>query len=281
MAAYYDQIPLSPSVHPSVPASPEDSEIDNSSSIDFDYEDDKENRETIRRDFAGIQCWARYRKDYIKPSQAVVVEGHFLNFFKLPVEIRHKIFCLLLRTGKALEQMPEDQSYENYDKTPFDTRLFAVNRQFLAEGPPAFYGQNTFLINVYENQALPLWIRNASPHHSMDGVRRVHIWIFFVTKESSADMGPRLRSIFTVLASLKLAFLRITPVCQNSWYNVELDKVFDEMLAPAEMIQGVNEVIFTNRDSMREAYALYEHQPVGTEQTRSRLRESMMSPKLT
>lgn len=278
MAAYYDRIPLSPSVGLSAPGTPGSADLDDCSSFDDGLESD--NRQECRQSFAGIQCWTRYRKDYTKGAGEKGLATQFHQFFELPTEIRYKILGLLMTASKELEHMPEDRSMEDYGKIPFDTRIFAVNKQLLAEAQTVFYSQNDFLVNVYENLPLPLWIREPSSRPVAE-VRRVHLWIFFNTEKWSPDMGPKLRSIFTVLASSKLTRLRITPICQTSWYNDEIDGAFDKILSPAEMIKGVDEVIFTNRDSMRSMYMLYEHLPVGTEETSARLKKSMESAKAT
>ena len=188
--------------------------------------------------------------------------------------IRQQILRVLLAAPKELTQQSDHLSAHEEYKIPFDTRVFATNRQLLAEGQAVFYQHNTLRVNVYEIQPLPLWI--TSPPPAINGARKVHIWIFYHSTKGTLDIFRQMKKFAQTLKLCKtLEQVRVSPVVQASWHNPELDVAVDKTLDPLKEVRGVGEVLFSDRETMRNAMGLWEHFPAGTEEERSVIKRCM------
>ena len=273
---WLETVPLSPSIQSKGSEADSESFGDVEDSEYFSYQD---NVREWRRDRRGVQQWTRYRRDYRKASDAVgVSQSRFQYFFKLPLEIRQAILKLLLTAQKEVKQMNDNLSARDDLNLPFDTRIFATNRQFLAEAQGAFYQYNTLFISIFEYEPLPLWITSPASR-PISHVRRVHMWIFLNKVEMTAPLKRRLeRIVNTLQRCISLAQVRLSVFCQRSWHRPEIDTEIKPALEPLLELRGVEHVVWTDLETLRD-FGLHEHLILGTPEQRESLKKIMEGPR--
>lgn len=252
-------VPLSPSVH----TSSGESEASVSEIRSKKVERVRGNEQRI-----GAQCWARYRNDHTRAcgGSAVPVPRQPFRFMDLPTEIRLQVFKILLTHDKEIVQMPVNNPTKDYQWLPVDTRVFTVNSRVKEEAEQVFYRNNTFRVDAHD--LLPLFIlRLAGPAaaNAKALFRRIHVRILYrVTIPSSAGKPEALRARDDLQQRLKLTSralmqcTRLTLIEMTPMYRAGrlvrrgLSRDFDKFIGCFAEIRGVENVVFTDAQKIRE-----------------------------
>ena len=125
LATYSARIPLSPSVHAS------NGELESEEA----YRPAQQQRIAENERRLSDQRWARYRLDHHKACGGAFnpISAEPFDFLRLPVEIRYKIYEMVLKQEAPVKQDSSDS------KGPIDVRIFTVNRQVYAAAIEVFY----------------------------------------------------------------------------------------------------------------------------------------------
>jgi hypothetical protein len=271
--AYNKRIPLSPSAHST------DVDSDLSDEDDFEYYD----RYSEARRRSAVQKLNRYRRDHRKAcggadARLPVLEQSF-RFLDLPMELREKIYAMVVGREKELYQMNADGSAKE-EGGPIDVRIFAVSKKVFAEAVRVFYRINILRVVINHDHNLPLFMSASTgreaPRPSIH-LKRVNLWVYFNLIESKRWTEDVLK---TACAELKkcehLLQLRITAVSQTGRVDEAKHREWDRMLELVAEIP-VDHVVFTDSESLRMQYEMYHHVIIGTPEQATRVKQLMES----
>lgn len=265
-AAFNARIPLSPSV-PSEPGS------------------DNSEDEGVLEERRGAQRWNRYRRDHPKAcggAFAPTPDKPF-PFFRLPLELRRRIYGLVLGKRLLLRHEEADESADGVEG-PIDVRLFAVSKMMQEEAMSFFFENHVFAIDVGDDGILgelPLFARKDTQRRKawpVEKIKRVEISVTILKSLQVPFLEPLLERVCDMLAGCtQLAEVRITPTCPMRSHGAPLDPDMDGLLDSFSCVKGVKNVIWTT-DAMElwTRYEMYDSRVVGTEEQRVRIGRIMM-----
>lgn len=271
--AYNERIPLSPSVHST------DRDDSGLSDDEFEIEGYNQYIEACRR--RDVQQWNRYRRDHPRACGGALLPIPAQPFrLDLPLELRWKIYAMVLGNEKALTQMDANGSADD-EEGPFDVRIFSVCRQVFAEAVDVFYRINILNVSVSHDVDLPLFISAPTGRKAprpTTHLRRVNLWISYSRPETKRWIESVLRRVCEVLSKCeRLIEIRISAICQQSWVNDSMHRNFDRMLELVSVIKEVDRVIFTDKDTLWTQYMITESVPLGTPEQAARIKKIMES----
>ena len=268
---YGARIPLSPSVHAS----------DGESESEETGDASRNERITENKRRRTEQRWARYRLDHSKACGGSLnsVPAKPFNFLGLPVEIRDRIYEMVLKREVAVKPDLNDP------KGPIDVRIFAVSRQVYTEATEVFYRVNTFAVRI-KDWNLPTFVLESAGkrvHHSVKLIRKMHIWIFF----RWVIEDRRILNIFKALAAMlsrceNLTDLKITSATALPRHNPNQVQNFGSWLECFAVVRGVKNVRFTDQVDLDELFKMdnfMQYVAVGTEEQELRMKRIMESSK--
>lgn len=275
LADYNARMPLSPSVH----SSDGDSEFDADEYWEYTSDRHQENEERRLK-----QIWNRYRRDHPKACGGALtpVPAQPFAFLRLPIELRHRIYGILLSHEVQVRQLefgkPNDGAWE-----PIDVRMFAVSKQMHAEAMAVFYQKNTFFVRCSDNwhsYNLPLFIREASgvePTRPAERIQRIHVQLGLAKEVESLSVRPQLEHLCDILKNGKeLLEIKITGLGSGS-RDPELDRAFDQLLECFTVVRNVTKVVFTDLQGQRLEPGSNYNPVVGTVEQARRVRSIMES----
>jgi hypothetical protein len=263
--AYNKAVPLSPSAHST------DVDSDLSDEGEFDHYD--RYAEACRR--VAVQKWNRYRRDHYKACGGALlpVPEQPFRFLDLPLELREKVYAMVVGREKELYQMPSDGSAAEKEG-PVDVRIFAVSRQVFAESVRVFFNINILRVTISHDVDLPIFMSGSTSVH----LKRVHLWISFDLIETKRWMEDVLKTVCTKLKKcICLRELRITAICQTSRVDEAKNREWDRMLELIAEIKPVDHVVFTDKESLWMRYLINDHSILGTPERATRVKQMMES----
>ena len=266
VAAFNARIPVSPSV-PSEPAS--------------DASEDDEMLEERR----GAQRWNRYRRDHPKACGGAVTSTPVdpFPFFDVPIELRRRVYGLVLGKGLLLRHEEADGSADGVEG-PIDVRLFAVSKIMREEAMGWFFENHIFAVEVGDNGlvgALPLFMRKYADGREpwpVEKLKRVHVTIKLNKSIQLPFIGALLNRVCEVLTdSTYIAEIMITLTYQKSSYTPTLDEDMGGQLESFSSVKGVSNVDFTTHAELWPMYQTYDVRVIGTEKQNARIDQIMMN----
>ena len=236
MAVYNAHIPLPPSVHAS----------DGESESEGKYSPLHRGRIAENERRLSEQEWARYRLDHYKACGGTLNPGstYAFDFLRLPVEIRYKIYELILKQQAPVKQNSNDL------RGPIDLRIFVVSRDVYTEAIEVFYKVNTFAVWIKEPDSLPLFVRKSSGTQTprpTSLIRKMHIWIIFPWMTEDPPLLQQVKTLAAMLSRCKhLIDLHMTFAVTYAQHTPGLEQKFSELLECFTAVKRVRNVRFTD-----------------------------------
>ena len=231
----------------------------------------------IRVETERLRCeqkWTRYRRDHPKfnkghhASEEGVDSRSFNRFNDLPVEIKNQIYQHVLCDSKVGGEIRQWQvHYESKgnpfelrftDLQPLDTRILVASREIYNSALHQLYSVKTFVVDISDFTATPLFVRDATNFSSprpTSRIRRWHIRLFYGQLTDKALIMPQIIALRDALKQCaNLEEIRFTWMCSPVWRPASSDMIhsFDSMLKLFAVVHGVGKVIFTKKLSKRE-----------------------------
>ena len=232
--------------------------------------------------------WNRYRRDHPKACGGALtpVPAQPFAFLRLPIELRHRIYGMLLSHEVQVRQL-EFGNLNDAVWKPIDVRMFAVSKQMQVEAMAVFYQSNTFLVRCGDNwhsYELPLFIREASgmePPRPAERIQRIHVQLGLARVVESMLVRPQLEHLCDILKNgKKLLEVKITAYGAGAGtgpHDQELDKAFDQLLECFTVLRDVTKVVFIDLQGQRLEPGSNYNPVVGTVEQARRVKSIMES----
>ncbi|KAL8795144.1 MAG: hypothetical protein Q9195_002299 [Heterodermia aff. obscurata] len=221
----------------------------------------------IRIETERLRCeqnWARYRRDHPKfnqgrqASEQGISSRSFNRFNDLPMEIKSQIYRHLLCGSQAEREIRQWQlHYESRgnpselrftDLKPLDTRILVASREIYNSALHELYSVNSFVVDISEANATPMFVRNATGMLSPRPTSRIRRWHIHLLYRNIIDEDLIMHQIVAVRDAMKqcVSLEEIRFTCTTTPDPASnLKYSYDCILKQFEDVRGVGKVIFT------------------------------------